>query len=82
VEEALAFDAEIIALSALMTSTMEKMGDVLELLAKRNLRGRFKIMVGGRPLSNGFARKIGADGYAPSAAGALRLARKLCGALK
>jgi methylmalonyl-CoA mutase cobalamin-binding domain/chain len=79
VEEALAFDAEIIALSSLMTSTMEKMGDVPELLNKRDLRGRFKVMVGGRPLSSGFARKIGADGYAPSAAGALRLARELCG---
>ncbi|MDR3288316.1 MAG: corrinoid protein [Peptococcaceae bacterium] len=78
VEEALAFEAEIIAISTLMTSTMEKMGDVPALLVAEKIRERFKVIVGGRPLSSGFAKKIGADGYASNAAGALRLARKLC----
>ncbi|MDR3270415.1 MAG: corrinoid protein [Peptococcaceae bacterium] len=75
---AMDFDAEIIAISTLMTSTMEKMGEIPALLQEMQVRERFKVIVGGRPLSAGFAKKIGADGYAATAAGALRLARKLC----
>ncbi|MDR0223294.1 MAG: corrinoid protein [Oscillospiraceae bacterium] len=77
VEGAVEFNADIIAVSTLMTTTMERIGGVTALLEKKGLRGRFKVMVGGRPLSKAFADRIGADGYASDAAGALRLARKL-----
>ncbi len=72
-------DANIIALSTLMTTTMEGMGQVIRLLHEENIRDGFKVMVGGGPISPGFAKKIGADGYAVNAAEALKVARQLVG---
>ena len=69
--------AEIIALATLMTTAMPAMREVLEVLEKEAKRGKFKVVVGGGPISPAFAEKIGADVYAVNAAEAARLAREL-----
>jgi methanogenic corrinoid protein MtbC1 len=69
--------ARIVALSTLMTTTMEGMAEVVRLLEAEGLRDRFKVMVGGGPISQAFASKIGADGYSANAAEAVRLAKRL-----
>lgn len=70
-------DAQIIALSTLMTTTMDGMAEVIRLLCQANIREKFAVMVGGGPISQNFAERIGADGYSKDAAGAVRLARSL-----
>ena len=75
VEEAIRFDADIIAISTLMTTTMNNMKAVVDLLVERGVRDRFKVIIGGKPCSISFARKIGADGYSANAPGALRLVK-------
>ena len=79
VDRAIEVKADIIALSTLMTTTMERMGEVIGILEDENLRNRFKVIVGGSPLSQQFADRIGADGYAPKAAQAVQLAKRLSG---
>ena len=74
--------ARIIALSTLMTTTMKEMGEVIDILIKDGLRDKIKVMVGGGPVSHGFARRIGADGYAANASEAARLVRELARGLK
>ena len=69
--------ADIIAMSALLTSTMGNMKDVLNDLEKRNLRSKYHIMVGGAPLNKKFANEIGADCYAPDASTAAESAKKI-----
>ncbi len=70
-------DARIIALSTLMTTTMNGMREVIVLLEKENMRDQIKVMVGGGPISQSFADRIGADGYAANASEAAVLAKKL-----
>lgn len=77
VQTAKELNADIIALSTLMTTTMDGMGEVVRQLNDQGLRDRFKVIVGGGPISQGFADRIGADGYAVNAADAVRLARRL-----
>ncbi len=67
----------LLGLSALLTTTMSEMEKVIGLLAAMGMREQVKVMVGGAPVSKGFAEKIGADGYAADAAQAVVLARKL-----
>ena len=67
----------ILGLSALLTTTMPQMKAVLEGLKRKGLRGQVKVMVGGAPVNEKFARDIGADGYAPDGAEAVTLAKKL-----
>lgn len=69
--------ANIIALSTLMTTTMDGMEQVIKLLPEYGLRGKVKVMVGGGPISPNYAKKIGADGYAPDALKAAKLAKLL-----
>ncbi|MDP4176836.1 MAG: corrinoid protein [Bacillota bacterium] len=71
--------AKIIVLSTLMTTTMEGMEKVIKILDSENIRKNYKVMVGGGPISQSFADKIGADGYSVNAADAVRLARRLVG---
>jgi len=71
--------AEVVALSALLTTTMLNMQAVVNALRAQGLAG-VKIMIGGAPITQEFADKIGADGYAPDAASAVDLARGLIGA--
>ncbi len=77
VDRAVAADARMICLSTLMTTTMGGMRTVIEHLEKRGLRDRFAVMVGGGPISQAYADAIGADGYAPNAAAAVRKATEL-----
>ena len=65
----------ILALSALLTTTMPQMKTIIDRLQAEGLRERVKIMVGGAPVSKGFAMEIGADGYSDSANAAVSLAR-------
>jgi corrinoid protein of di/trimethylamine methyltransferase len=71
--------ADIIALSALMTTAMSSMKEVVELLEKEGIRDQFKILIGGGPISQAYAEKIGADAYAANAAKAVQAARSLVG---
>jgi len=74
--------AAIIALSTLMTTTMDGMAEVIQILQRENIRDDFKVMIGGGPISQTFADKIGADSYAVNAADAVRMAKKLTGGIK
>ena len=77
VEKAKEEKAKIIAISTLMTTTMEGMNEVIEILNKENIRENFKVMIGGGPISQMYADKIGADGYSVNAAEAVKLAKQL-----
>ncbi len=79
VETAREIGAKVIALSTLMTTTMDGMWEVIKILNKENIREEFKVIIGGGPISQSFADKIGADGYSVNAAEAVRLVRKLVG---
>ena len=70
-------DADILGLSALLTTTMVGMKGVLACLAENGWRERVKVIIGGAPVTLRFAHEIGADGYSPDAAGAMALARSL-----
>jgi 5-methyltetrahydrofolate--homocysteine methyltransferase len=69
----------ILGLSALLTTTMPMMKAAIESLIEAGVRDRIKIMVGGAPVTEKFAKDIGADGYAPDAASAVAKARELIG---
>ena len=69
--------ANIIGLSALLTTTMPSMEVVIQALDAAGLRGQVKIVVGGAPVTAEYATKIGADGYAPDASQAANLAKSL-----
>jgi corrinoid protein of di/trimethylamine methyltransferase len=77
VKKAKEIDAQVIALSTLMTTTMEGMKEVIDILERENLRSKIKVMIGGGPISQGFADKIGADGYTTDASKAAKLAKGL-----
>jgi 5-methyltetrahydrofolate--homocysteine methyltransferase len=76
---AAAEDADIIGLSALVSTTMPEMPCVIEALKKEGLRDRVKVMVRGAPVTQRFAQEIGADGYAKDVASAVRVAEELIG---
>ncbi len=80
VEQAKASGANLVALSALLTTTMLEMQGVITALEEAGLRDRCKVMVGGAPVTEQFAKKIGADGYSRDAAAAVALARQLAAA--
>lgn len=79
VDKAVEEKAKIIMISTLMTTTMNSMADVIHLLKERGIQDHYKVAVGGGPVSQGFADKIGADGYSVNAAEAVKLARRLIG---
>lgn len=68
---------DILAMSALLTTTMPYMRTVIEAIEKAGLRGQVKIMVGGAPITDNFAKEINADGYAPDAASAAEKCKEL-----
>ncbi len=72
--------ANIIALSALLTTTMPSMKATIEQLQEAGIRDQVKVMIGGAPVTQKYADEIGADGYSDNASGAVTLARKLIGA--
>jgi 5-methyltetrahydrofolate--homocysteine methyltransferase len=69
--------ADIVALSALLTTTMPQMVSTIDALKAAGLRDQIKIMVGGAPITEEYAKEIGADGYAPDASRAVTLAKSL-----
>lgn len=72
--------AQILCLSALLTTTMNYMQEVIKALEENGLRSQVKVMVGGAPVSESFARQIGADGYSDNANAAVTLAKFLLSA--
>lgn len=79
VDTAVKEEADIIGMSTLMTTTMSNMQRVIKKLEEQNVRDKFKVMVGGGPISQSFADKIHADGYSSDAVEAVKLAKKLLG---
>ncbi len=77
VERAVSEKAQIIMISSLMTTTMEHMAEVISILEERGLRKKYKVAIGGGPVSQAFADRIGADGYSSDATDAVRLAKRL-----
>jgi len=68
---------DLVCLSALLTVTMPSMKTTIDALKDAGLRDRVRVLVGGAPVTEQWAREIGADGYGPNAAAAVPLARKL-----
>ena len=71
--------AQIVGLSALLTTTMPAMKTTMEMIRSAGIRDRVKVMIGGAPITPAFAEAIGADAYGENAAAAVGLARKLVG---
>ena len=72
--------ADILCLSALLTTTMNYMKEVIDALQAAGMRDEVKVMVGGAPVTNAFAQQVGADGYSEDASEAVAVARKLVSA--
>ena len=71
---------DIVAMSALLTTTMVEMKTNIDALVESGIRDQVKVVVGGAPLTQEFANKIGADGYAYDAAGAAQVCNNLMAA--
>ncbi len=78
--EAVRDGAQVIGMSALLTTTMSAMGRTLEALQTAGVRERVKVVIGGAPVTDAFAKKIGADAYAADASVATRIVRQLIAA--
>ncbi|MBC2741832.1 MAG: corrinoid protein [Desulfosarcina sp.] len=75
VNQVQAHDANMVCLSALLTTTMPMMKATMDALVEAGIRDRIKVMVGGAPVTQGFADEIGADGYSPDAGSAVKMAK-------
>jgi 5-methyltetrahydrofolate--homocysteine methyltransferase len=71
--------ANIVAMSALLTTTMPNMKNTVEALKTAGIRDQVKVLIGGAPVTDVYANQIGADGYAPDASRAVALAKSLVG---
>ena len=79
VKAVLEHQPQIVGMSALLTTTMPSMGNTVKALTEAGVRDQVKVMIGGAPVTDAFARQIGADGYSPDASSAVRLAKSLIG---
>jgi corrinoid protein of di/trimethylamine methyltransferase len=79
IDKARQIDASIIAMSALLTTTMVQQREFIRAFEAAGLRPGIKVMVGGAPVTRSWANEIGADGFSPDAIGAVAAARKLAG---
>ncbi len=70
---------QLIGMSALLTTTMPSMSGTIKALQEAGLRDKVKVMIGGAPVTDGYSKQIGADGYSPDASSAVRLAKSLLG---
>jgi 5-methyltetrahydrofolate--homocysteine methyltransferase len=70
---------DIIGMSALLTTTMTYMKEVIQSVEDANLKGKVKVIIGGAPITQSYAEEIKADGYAPDAASAVDLVKSLLG---
>jgi 5-methyltetrahydrofolate--homocysteine methyltransferase len=71
--------ADILALSAMLTTTMPAMERTIKALTEVGVRDQVKVIIGGAPVTQAYANHIGADGYSPDASSAVRLAKSLVG---
>ena len=71
---------DIIAMSALLTTTMPNMKVTVDAINEAGVRDKVKVIIGGAPVTDAYAAEIGADGYAPDASRAVALATSLVGA--
>lgn len=76
-EEIKRLNPDIVGISALLTSTVGKQQEIIEFLKEQGIRDKVKVMIGGAPISQSWADKIGADGYAEDAIGAVKVAKNL-----
>jgi 5-methyltetrahydrofolate--homocysteine methyltransferase len=72
--------ANIVAMSALLTTTMPNMKNTIDALKAAGLREQVKVMIGGAPVTDNYAKQVGADGFAPDASRAVNLAKSLVSA--
>ena len=79
IEKVKEVDADILAMSALLTTTMVKQKEVIDLLDSEGLRRKVKVMVGGAPVTRDWVQRIEADGYSEDAIGAVKVAKDLMG---
>ena len=77
-EAAVAENAQVVCCSALLTTTMNEMKNVVEIFKEKGMRDKVKIMVGGAPVTQSFCEAVGADCYTPDAASAAEAALALC----
>jgi len=70
---------QVVGMSALLTTTMPSMSGTIKALEEAGVREQVKVMIGGAPVTDAFAKQIGADGYSPDASSAVRLAKALVG---
>lgn len=77
VDKAREVDADIVGLSALLTTTMVKQKTIVNALREAGLRPKVKVIVGGAPVTHGWAEEIGAEGYSEDAVGAVAVAKKI-----
>jgi len=82
IKKAKEINADVLGLSTLMTTTMDNMKVVIDMLKEEGMKETTMVMVGGGPISQSFADKIGADGYAPEASKSARIAKELVTTLK
>lgn len=73
-------EPDILAMSALLTTTMPSMRETIEMLEDEDLRNKVKVIIGGAPVSKEYAESIGADGYAPDAGSAVALCKEIMAA--
>ena len=71
------YNPDVVALSALLTTTMAAQADVIKALEAAGVRDKVKVIVGGAPITEAFANEIGADGYSEDASGAADIAKEL-----
>lgn len=76
VDKAEEIGADIIGMSALLTTTMPNMQEVMDVLNERGVRDKYIVMIGGAPVNESFAEQIGADNYTPDAATCAEVAKK------
>lgn len=77
VEALIEHDANILCMSALLTTTMVNMKEVIDAVEKAGLKGKVRIMIGGAPVNDRFSQQIGADGFSDNANSAVQLAKEL-----
>lgn len=72
-------EPDLIGMSALLTTTVSSIANTIEALTEAGVRGKVKVIIGGAPITQDFANKVGADGFAPDAGSVARMAKNLLG---
>jgi len=80
IDKAKEYKVDIIGISALLTTTVSRQKEIIDLLAAEGMRDKVKVIIGGAPINQAWADKIGADAYAPDASAAATIARRIVGA--